>query len=218
MTRLSTVRQAAEELKAIRIALSMTLAETATTAGIAYQTLTGLETHRRHPSLAAFLAWTDALGVDVVLSPRPATTVALANAADHERLRTRTLERMASGEAKRIRIDAGVSRTALAEALGCTPNAVGRWETAEPHRTPDRLLLAYGRQLDALACGTGLKHDRRPLGHDSLGVRLDNLLGRRSETAADWFAMTDEQLLQIPGLGAAGVRRVREHQEDAVDA
>ncbi len=64
--------------------------------------------------------------------------------------RAHALEFLRSGEARRVRTNAGLSLADVADALHTTAGAVSRWETGV--RVPSgRSALAYKRLLDQIA-------------------------------------------------------------------
>lgn len=206
--RVANARQIVEILRDARIALGLEQSDVAAKSAVAKLTLSHLERGRRSPSLSTLIAWAAALGAEIRLVQGNAVTEAFAARHETEALRERTRSRMASGEAARIRVAAKVTRTAMAEILGCSHTAIAKWEANEG-RIQTGQILSYGRILDALDRGEALP-GRRGYGHDSLGVRLDNLLRREGVDRERALAMADEELTRMPGLGVGQLRRIQE--------
>ena len=207
--RISSASNAAEALRATRLALGLKQADVAERAGVAKLTLSNLESGRRNPSVATLASWATAVGAVVRIEFGTDVAMELTAIAADTELRRMTLERLESGDAERIRINNDVTRTALAEKLCCGHVAIASWEAGRSKPKPDSLLLAYGRTLEALQRGEGLGSSRS-FGHDMLGVRLDNILRRAGIDRARAHLMTDVELGRLPGLGAQAIRRIRE--------
>lgn len=200
---------AAEILHTTRLTLGLKQEDVAEKAGFARRTLYKLETERRSPNLSTLIPWAAALGMIVRLEQSEEIAAQLAATGADAELLARTRTRLESGAAERIRLDAQVTQTAIAEAIGCAQSVIAKWESKKHVPRPSGLFLAYGRLLDALAAGEQLDTSRS-FGHDMLGVRLDNLLRREGISRERAQAMTDAELRALPGLGARAVRRIRE--------
>jgi transcriptional regulator with XRE-family HTH domain len=205
----STAEQVVELLRNERLALGLTQAQVARKAAVNPATLSLLESKRNRPSVATLLAWASALGLSVKLVPGEAPTASVEEARVSADLRERTRQRVANGDARRIRAAAGVTLSAMVEVLGCSYSTLIESERQRRPVQSDALLCAYGRLLDALADGEPLRSPR-PFGHDALGVRVHNTLRRKGIDAACAIRMSDAELVRTGGLGVSGIRRIQE--------
>ncbi|HEY9372572.1 helix-turn-helix transcriptional regulator [Streptomyces sp.] len=141
-----------------RLEDGMTQAEVGDRVGRSDRTIASWEGGASEPGLVQVEAWAATHGLYLTLTPDRPAPAPLAVEAAEVVLRVWTRLMLQTGEARRIRLAAGLSQREAAAAVGVDAKALHRWETGSSRPTPHSAAV-YGRFLKALLATLALAPD-----------------------------------------------------------